>query len=139
MQAMRTGQVDPFLNRMNSQALTAEDLQQVLQEADVDLERAIRSADGRGILVALAEAIKKVSTSLDGGLALHHRLQGVSAVLRDSQGWELPMDDGISLVRKELLSIAADQPLIRDGEQITFDRKSFLDRALREIASDGNA
>jgi len=117
-----------MLSEANTTPVTKDDLLRIVDEAESSFP------DARD-LMAYAMAARGFIRDPDKMEAVMLRLKALSRFVSDegAPGWTISLPDGVVLTPEPVFAAAADQPLIEVGDDVGFDRETFLARVL-EIA-----
>lgn len=129
-----------FLNGLNAIPVTREELWDLAgASAARHRELRLQRADAGGAIYFVAS---KYRGAPDQGMAVYFRMQALARLVEsgDLPGWTQTVSrDGAVPIHDALFAAAATEPLVRVGDDIGFERGSFLRRALDEAEPDGSA
>lgn len=123
--------------RLNAVQVTKEELWDLVGEAE-ELSRDKNDEPGGGLYLIL----NRYKGNPDKAQAIYFRMEALTRLLENegAPGWTLPKtSEGAIPTQEAVFAAAALEPLTRVGNEIGFDRSSFLRRVLAEADAEGNA
>lgn len=122
---------DRLLARVNAVPVTADDLRAMV-DASVEARRAAPEAvDGES---SMFFAVRIAHNDGNRAFALWSRMAALALLMESDglPGWTLPnrSDDGALFAQDVLLEAAAVHPLTQHGNNLVFERETFLTRVL---------
>lgn len=128
-----------MLSKLNNTKVTQEELFDIFTE-HAELHCKEDSIDTEDLMILI---VSRHSRSTEKAKAIYFRLSALAQLIKTEgvlPGWTfLPKANGAVTVQSAVLSATALEPLARVGDDIGFDKNSFLDRVLILAKTEGFA
>ncbi len=126
-----------LLDKINNVTISFKDLWAVQEE--LAEYRKLGERDFETLMYVIADLYK--GDPLKAGAVMFRMLALARLVIEEgAPGWTLPMQpDGSILADKCVFAAAAVEPILEDGNEVKFERESFLKKALEYSEIEGNA
>ena len=125
--------------RVNSVAVTTEELREVAADSAQLHRQEPQGVDTEALMILV---VKRYHANSKKAFAIFSRMRALALLIggEDVTGWTLPaLADGAVPTAAAVFCAAAVEPLIERGEELVFERATFLERVLELAEPAGTA